>query len=84
MYLYNCQNGNYTQSSLCGAGCHVSPCGQADYCEPCTCGNGTYCGGPFGLNSNTLYWCQNGVFTVQQSCGSGCYVAACGQADYCL
>ena len=83
--LYNCVGGNYSFSAWCGAGCNVAPPGQSDSCNGGSCpfGNGAYCGQSVGLDSNTLYNCSNGKYTVLQQCGTTCYVAPPGQPDVC-
>jgi hypothetical protein len=49
--LYYCASGSYSVSEVCANGCHVSPPGTADYCEPATpppsapCGDGSCDGG---------------------------------------
>lgn len=46
--------------------------------------NGDYCGGPVGLDEDTLYACNNGHYTEKQDCGNGtCVVAAPGYDDKC-
>ena len=86
--LYDCQNGNSTVVENCGVTCVVAAAGSADYCDngtttSCPSGNGLYCGSTLGLNSKTLYDCQNGNTSVVEVCGVSCVVAAAGQADYC-
>jgi hypothetical protein len=85
--LYFCENGNFTIAEHCAEVCHVEPAGDADYCEPtgtCPDGPGFYCGGPAGLNANTLYFCHHGNYRVEQYCVNGCSVAPPGEADECL
>ena len=67
----------------CGGACQVKPSGTPDTCGPCPLGDGGYCGGPVGLDPNTLYDCKGGVFTVSSKCGSTCHVAPTGTSDYC-
>lgn len=85
--LYTCSDGNYTAKESCQNGCHVAPPGQADYCEPatpgCPSGNGLYCGETGGLDTKTLYNCQNGSWNFSAYCAAGCNVAPPGQADSC-
>jgi hypothetical protein len=56
--LYNCNNGNLTVTQTCPSTCHVSPPGQADYCE----GNGQ-------LTCSSLQWWNTaltyGPYTLQ-------------------
>lgn len=43
-----------------------------------------YCGGPIGLDADSLYTCNNGYYSKKEDCGSGtCIVAAEGTPDYC-
>ena len=50
----------------------------------CPSGNGLYCGNSsLGQNSNYLYQCTNGTYTVSQQCSSGCQENASGQNDSC-
>jgi hypothetical protein len=81
--LYDCKGGVITVKSDCGAPCVVKPPGTPDTCPGCPSGDGAYCGGPVGLDPNTLYQCTSGVFTVKEKCSGTCYVAAAGSPDYC-
>jgi len=81
--LYNCNNGVLTVQQKCAGACVVKPPGTPDTCGPCPSGDGLYCGGPVGLDPNTLYNCAGGTFTVDMKCGSTCHVAPAGVSDYC-
>lgn len=81
--LYTCKDGVITVKADCGAKCVVKPPGTPDVCPACPSGDGKYCGGPVGLDANTLFDCKGGVFTVSQKCSGTCYVAPAGTADYC-
>jgi len=83
--LYNCSGGSYTFSAYCSAGCNVAPPGQNDSCKSGSCpsGNGAYCGQSVGLDSNSLFNCSNGKYTVKQKCNGQCKVAPPGQPDTC-
>src|SRR5439155_12208703 len=61
--LYTCTDGALTVKQKCGGACQVKPPGQADICGPCPLGDGVYCGGPVGLDPNTLFKCTAGDFT---------------------
>jgi hypothetical protein len=81
--LYTCTNGVLSVKADCGAECVVKPPGTPDVCPACPSGDGKYCGGPVGLDPNTLYQCTGGVFTVAEKCTATCYVAPPGSPDYC-
>jgi hypothetical protein len=81
--LYTCTDGVLAVKQACGSACVVKPPGTPDTCPPCPSGDGVYCGGPVGLNPNTLYDCKAGVFTEKEKCGSTCFVAPAGTSDYC-
>jgi hypothetical protein len=88
--LYNCQNGSTASKTNCPYGCQVNPPGVADTCkagnDPCTnatSGDGPYCGGPLGGDTNTLYNCVNKATASSQVCPNGCQVMPPGQADVC-
>lgn len=81
--LYTCKDGVISVKADCGAKCVVKPPGTPDVCPACPSGDGKYCGGAVGLDPNTLYDCKGGVFTVSQKCGTTCFVAPAGTADYC-
>jgi murein DD-endopeptidase MepM/ murein hydrolase activator NlpD len=86
--LYFCQNGNSNVVEVCAEGCHVAAPGDPDYCESaaadsCPFGNGLYCGTTLGLDTDTLYNCQNGNSTVVEVCADGCHIADPGFHDYC-
>ena len=86
--LYNCKDGSFSVKESCQYGCQTMPAGTSDQCKSapsssCPSGNGLYCGGPVGKDSNTLYNCSNGNYTVKQVCPNGCYVAPPGVSDKC-
>ncbi len=81
--LYTCKGGVLTVKADCGAACVVKPPGTPDTCPACPSGDGAYCGGPVGLDPNTLFTCKGGVFTVKEKCAATCYVAPPGSPDYC-
>ncbi len=81
--LYNCKGGVLTVKADCGAACVVKPAGTPDTCPACPSGDGTYCGGPVGLDPNALFDCKGGVFTLKEKCGATCFVAPPGSPDYC-
>jgi surface antigen len=62
--------------------------GTNDQCKeaPATCpdGTGVYCG-KSSVNQNTdyLYYCQNGSYTVQEQCANGCETMSSGTNDQC-
>ncbi|GMV40930.1 MAG: hypothetical protein AMXMBFR64_26460 [Myxococcales bacterium] len=49
----------------------------------CPSGDGLYCGGSVGKDSNTLYSCAGGSYSVVQSCPNGCQSMPAGQSDQC-
>ena len=49
----------------------------------CPNGDGLYCGGPLGLDPDTLYQCTDGNYAVSQVCVDGCVNAGAGNDDYC-
>lgn len=50
----------------------------------CPSGNGLYCGSSqLNQNENTLYYCQDGDYQVQEQCANGCEVISSGAADRC-
>ena len=81
--LYDCKDGAVTVKADCGAACVVKPAGTNDTCPACASGDGKYCGGPVGLDPNTLYTCAAGIFTVLEKCGSTCHVSPPKVDDYC-
>ena len=91
--LFTCKGKKTAGKQVCANGCHVSPPGQADYCngapstDPCSgasSGDGAYCGGALpGGNAGTLYQCAGGKTAGSQVCSSGCHSSPAGQADYC-
>lgn len=89
--LYRCSNGSDSLAQVCSYGCSVQPAGTDDFCSPPPSGgsscpnneNGYYCGAAVGLDSNTLYYCQNGVSTTYQYCSLGCIQKPPGTADVC-
>ena len=87
--LYSCQSGVYTVQENCSKGCLQMPSGTSDQCNDadpppgCPSGNGLYCGGSVGKDANTLYSCQNGVYTVQENCSNGCQQMPSGTSDQC-
>jgi hypothetical protein len=81
--LYTCTAGVLSVAQHCGHPCTVEPAGTNDNCGPCPYGNGAYCGGPVGLDPNTLYNCQSAVYSVTEHCPSTCHTAPAGQNDYC-
>ena len=82
--LYTCKDGVLAVKADCGGPCVVKPPGTADVCPACPSGDGKYCGGPVGLDPNTLYDCRGGVFTASSKCSGTCYVAPPGTADSCV
>jgi Divergent InlB B-repeat domain len=86
-YLYQCTNGNYTVSQQCSNGCQQNAPGTNDSCksaQTCPDGNGLYCGSSsLGQNTNYLYQCTNGNYTVSQQCSNGCQQNAPGTDDSC-
>ena len=82
--IYRCTAGRLAEVQRCGGRCRVNPPGTADDCGQCPSGDGAYCGGPVGLDPNTLFHCAGGTFAVQQRCASTCHVSPPGTADYCL
>jgi len=51
---------------------------------PCPNGNGLYCGSAnLGQDTNYLYQCTNGSYTLSQQCSNGCQVNAPGTNDSC-
>jgi len=51
----------------------------------CPYGDGLYCGDPSkGQNSNYLYQCTNGSYSVYQECANGCQVNPPGTNDNCI
>ena len=54
-------------------------------CTDCVCpaGNGSYCGGPYGRDANTLYTCTNGNWSVREVCTAGCQINPPGTPDTC-
>ena len=81
--LYQCTGGVLTVKQKCAGACIVEPPGTNDKCPPCPSGDGDYCGGPVGLDPNTLYTCTGGVFTEKEKCATTCFVAPPGSPDYC-
>jgi hypothetical protein len=87
-YLYDCQNGNYTVKEQCANGCEIMPVGTNDQCKdaPTSCpyGPGLYCGNSsLGQNTNTLYYCQDGNYTVKEQCANGCEIMPPDVDDKC-
>ena len=87
-YLYSCINGVYSLKSMCSNGCQQNVSGVNDTCKSltagCPGGNGLYCGDPSkGQNSNYLYQCASGSYTLQNSCTAGCQNNALGVNDSC-
>jgi hypothetical protein len=63
--------------------------GTNDQCKAaqptCPYGNGLYCGSSsLGQNTNTLYYCQDGNYQVQEQCSNGCETMAAGTNDRCM
>jgi hypothetical protein len=83
--LYECKGGTLTAIQVCPGSCTTNAPGTPDSCGSCPSGgNGAYCGDDgLGLDSNTLYNCQNGTVTVKQVCSNGCLIAPPGTADTC-
>ncbi|HIA02222.1 MAG TPA: M23 family metallopeptidase, partial [Myxococcales bacterium] len=88
--LYLCTDGNYAMHEVCANGCQQSAAGISDSCvagqdgkDECPNGDGAYCGGPMGLDANTLYYCSGGNFEPVQQCDSGCQQNAAGTPDAC-
>ena len=59
--------------------------GDSCHATSCPSGNGLYCGNnpDVNLTAGVLYQCTNGVYTEEETCSSGCHVAAAGVNDYC-
>ena len=87
--LYNCVDGNFTPHEACAEGCQTNPPGTSDSCkggagpDSCPSGNGLYCGGPIGMDANTLYYCADGVYSESKSCAEGCQENPPGTSDDC-
>jgi hypothetical protein len=85
--VYHCRYGNYAVQQVCAHGCQVAPAGEADFCRPedpnCPAGTGFYCGGAVGRDPDILYFCENGLYSEYEYCGSGCRIAETGEADFC-
>jgi len=88
-YLYLCTNGNYSLSQQCSNGCLQNPPGVNDACrtisKTCPSGNGLYCGNSeLGQNSDYLYQCTNGTYSIKIKCSYGCKVNPPGTNDVCF
>ncbi len=89
--LYYCQDGIYQEREQCSNSCKSMPIGQDDKCEdvvvpPSSCpdGNGLYCGkSALNHNTNYLYYCQDGNYSVQEQCSNGCETMPSGTNDQC-
>ncbi|CAM0135335.1 unnamed protein product [Umbelopsis sp. WA50703] len=46
-------------------------------------GPGYYCGASIGREADQLYYCDNGVYTTNQTCQFGCNSSKPGYPDYC-
>ncbi len=84
--LYTCTNGRVTSSQSCPQ-CRTNPSGTPVECAStasCPFGNGHYCGlNDIGQDTNTLYDCNNGVYTISDVCAAGCVVNPPGSPDMC-
>ncbi|KAJ2962284.1 hypothetical protein NQZ79_g2501 [Umbelopsis isabellina] len=49
----------------------------------CTYGPGYYCGTSIGKEAGQLYYCEDGVYTNNQTCQFGCNSSKPGYPDYC-
>lgn len=81
--MYACKDGHISEIAQCAPTCTPGTGPTADKCAPCSSGNGAYCGGPIGADTNTLYDCKDGVLTVKQKCGGACQVKPPGTPDTC-
>ncbi len=84
--VYSCTAGSFWPAESCSHGCEVSSSGNADACAsapPCPAGDGTYCGGPVGLNSAWLYDCVGGDYFLTEVCEHGCQASAAPASDAC-
>ena len=85
-YLYKCSSGDYKLSKKCDYGCQKNPPGKDDSCKSpkCPSGNGLYCGSSsLGQNTNYLYQCKDGSYTLSQQCSNGCQKNSPGVNDTC-
>ena len=95
-YLYQCTNGSYSLKESCSNGCQRNAAGTNDSCKAvtptpaptptvkCPSGNGLYCGDSGkSQNTNYLYQCTNGSYSLKESCSNGCQRNAAGTNDSC-
>jgi hypothetical protein len=87
-------SGQYKKTKLKFVGCNSAGCGPVsgtfsyttDLRPTTTCpsGNGYYCGSSsLGQNTNYLYNCSNGTYTLKTQCTNGCQVNPPGYNDAC-
>lgn len=86
--LYRCTAGALAVEATCSAGCLPQPDGDPDTCvdatQPCSLGNGLYCGGnSLEGRADTLYRCTDGAVSVAQVCANGCRFHPAGENDSC-
>jgi hypothetical protein len=83
--LYRCRAGALSVAEVC-VSCESMPAGTDDRCAATACpyGDGLYCGGNgVGGFSRTLYSCQGGEVSWQETCASSCVHAPPGVDDHC-
>jgi hypothetical protein len=61
----------------------ATPSSYPDAGSTCPNGNGLYCGQTLGLDPHTLYDCEDGTISAQQSCPGACEVQPAGTPDSC-
>jgi hypothetical protein len=79
--IYDCDNGVATVVRVCQHGCQIN----ASHEDSCTTPGAALscagdpnvtrsCGGPLGLDPNTIYDCTDGAATVDEVCPNGCQI----------